>query len=106
MAHRLGYPVALMLDSEILSYHHENGTLGLNLTDDNAVCEAYHSLQGKASSLRDKAAKIIIQPVIEKGGIELSVGTKRSLNFGSVIIFGIGGDLREAEIDYSVGPRP
>jgi acetyltransferase len=71
MAHRLGYPVALMLDSEMFSYHHESGTLGLNLTDDNAVYEAYHSLKGKASSLRDIAANIIIQPVTEKGGIEL-----------------------------------
>ncbi len=106
MAHRLGYPVSLMLDSEMLSYHHENGTLGLNLADDNAACKAYHSLQEKSSTLRDKAAKIIIQPVIEKSGIELSVGAKRSLNFGSVIVFGIGGDLREAEKDYSVGLPP
>jgi len=105
-ARRLGYPVALMLDSEMFSYHRKNDTSGLNLTDDNAVCEAYHSLKGKASYLRDNAAKIIIQPVSEKDGIELSIGAKRSLNFGSVIVFGIGGDLREVEKDYAVGLPP
>jgi acetyltransferase len=90
----------------MFSNHRENGIFRLNLTDDNAVCEAYRSLKEKAIYLRDNAAEVIIQPIIEKGGVELSVGAKRSLNFGSVIVFGIGGDLREAEKDYSVGLPP
>jgi acetyltransferase len=90
----------------MFSNHRENGTFRQNLTDDNAVCEAYHSLKEKATYLRDNAAEVIIQPIIEKGGVELSIGAKRSLNFGSVIVFGIGGDLREAEKDYSVGLPP
>lgn len=101
---RIGYPVAMKLDSGMFS--HEKDAMRLNLQDDNAVSAAYHSLREKPAYMRDKPAKIIIQPMMEKGGIELSIGAKRSLNFGSVIVFGIGGDLREAEKDYSVGLPP
>jgi len=103
-ARRIGYPIAMKLDSEMSSYDREASRL--NLLDDNAVFAAYNSLREKAANLRDNAAKIIIQPMIEKGGIELSIGAKRSMNFGSVIVFGIGGDLREAEKDYAVGLPP
>jgi acetyltransferase len=105
-ARRTGYPVAMKLDSEILSYHREREASRLNLIDDNAVSTAYHFLKEMAACLRDSAAKIIIQPMAEQGGLELSIGAKRSMNFGSVIVFGIGGTLREAEKDYSIGLPP
>ena len=105
-ARRTGYPVAMKLDSERVACHNENEYSRLNLIDDNAVSNTYHYLKGKIVLLRDSAAKIIIAPMIDKGGIELSIGAKRNLTFGSVIVFGIGGALREAEKDYSIGLPP
>ena len=96
----------MKLDSERVACHNENEYSLLNLIDDNAVSNAYHYLKQKIVLLRDSAAKIIIQPMIDKRGIELSIGAKRSLTFGSVIVFGIGGALREAEKDYSIGLPP
>jgi acetyltransferase len=36
----------------------------------------------------------------------LAIGAKKSMNFGMVILFGLGGEYLRAEKDYAVGLPP
>ena len=44
--------------------------------------------------------------MVLKQGYELVIGAKKDLTFGSVIVFGTGGELLEAIEDYSIGLPP
>jgi acetyltransferase len=49
---------------------------------------------------------VVIQPMIRKGGYELLIGSKKDPQFGSVIVFGMGGIATELFKDISVGFPP
>jgi acetyltransferase len=102
----IGYPVVLKIDSQKIIHKLEQGGVILNLRDQAAVRKAFRQLNQLATFLKDPNAQIIIQPMVLKQGYELVIGAKKDPTFGSVIVFGTGGELLEAIEDYSIGMPP
>ena len=102
----IGYPVVLKIDSQKIIHKLEQGGVILNLRDQASVRKAFRQLDQLAAFLKDQNAHIIIQPMVLKQGYELVVGSKKDPTFGSVILFGTGGELLEAVEDYSIGLPP
>jgi acetyltransferase len=102
----IGYPVVLKIDSQKIFHKTELGGVFLNLGDQSSVREAYKKLKGLAVSSKDPEAQVIIQPMVLKQGYELVIGAKKDPTFGSVIVFGTGGELLEVVGDYSIGLPP
>lgn len=105
-AEKIRYPVALKIDSQKIIHKLEHGGVILNLKDQAAVKKAYHQLQTLSEFLKDPHASVIVQPMIIEHGYELVIGVKKDPTFGSVIIFGTGGELLEVVEDYSIGLPP
>jgi acetyltransferase len=106
LSEKIGYPVVLKIDSEKIFHKLEKGGVVLNLRDEKAVREAYRSLKIIASQTGDTEAGVVIQPMVVKKGYELVIGAKKDPSFGSVIVFGTGGELLDAIKDYSIGLPP
>jgi acetyltransferase len=102
----IGYPVVLKIDSQKIIHKLEQGGVILNLRDQASVRKAFRQLDQLGAFLKDQNAHIIIQPMVLKQGYELVVGSKKDPTFGSVILFGTGGELLEAVEDYSIGMPP
>ncbi len=102
----IGYPVVLKIDSEKIFHKIERSGVLLNLRDETSVREAFQRLRDLAVSCGDPEAHVLIQPMIAQHGHELVIGAKKDPAFGSVIVFGTGGELLEALGDYAVGLPP
>jgi len=102
----IGYPVVLKIDSQKIIHKLEQGGVLLNLRDPASVRKAFRQLDQLATFLKDQNAHIIIQPMVLRQGYELVIGSKKDPTFGSVIVFGTGGELLEAIEDYSIGMPP
>ncbi|MBM4129092.1 MAG: GNAT family N-acetyltransferase, partial [Nitrospira sp.] len=102
----LGFPVVLKIDSEKIFHKMEKGAVILNLRDQSSVVEAFRRLKEIAISCGDPKANVLVQPMIVRHGFELVIGAKKDLTFGSVMVFGTGGELLEAVEDYSIGLPP
>jgi acetyltransferase len=105
-ADEIGYPVVLKIDTPKIFHKLRTGRVRLNLKDRAAVEEAFKELKDIAASSGDAQAHVVIQPMIIRRGHELVIGSKKDTTFGSVIIFGTGGELLEAIEDYSIGMPP
>jgi acetyltransferase len=78
----------------------------ISLKNDREVRHASSILQNLVASLKDPDATMIIQPMVTSLGYQLALGAKKSINFGTVIFFGLGGEYFTAEKDYSIGLPP
>lgn len=105
-AQSIGYPVVLKIDSQKVIHKLEHGGVILNIKDEQSVRESFRKLERLAASLNDPTAKVLIQPMVIQQGYELVIGGKKDPTFGSVILFGLGGELLEAAEDYSIGLPP
>lgn len=91
-ADRLGYPVALKVESTDLPHKTEAGGVKLGLNDEAAVRRAYQVVLDSARRHRPGARLdgVLVQPMVE-GEVELVVGLKRDAVFGVVVMVGLGG---------------
>ena len=90
MAVRIGYPVALKLQSPDLMHKTEAGGIALGIANEARLRDAYASLDELASKLHMPVDGILIQEMV-RGGVEFLVGMHRDPTFGPVIIVGAGG---------------
>lgn len=88
-AREIGYPVVLKLSTSRFSHKTDVGGVLLNITDDEAVHQAFTELTQLRERL-DPAAAIIIEPMVSPGA-ELFIGFQRHPGFGPVISLGLGG---------------
>ena len=105
-AEEIGYPVVLKIDNPKIFHKLKTDGVMLNLKGRAAVDKAYKELKAMAVSEVDAHAQILVQPMVIKHGYKLVLGSKKDETFGSVIIFGTGGELAEAIEDYSIGLPP
>lgn len=103
---KIGYPVVLKIESEKTFHKREIGGLIFNLKNEGSVRKAFGELKGLAASDGDPEANVLVEPMITQHGHELVIGAKKDPSFGSVIVFGTGGELLEALGDYAVGLPP
>ncbi len=102
IAARIGFPVALKLDSPALSHKTEIGGVKLRLADAAAVQVAARDLALAGAGL--PAARLMVQRMA--GGIELLVGIKRDPCFGPLLVLGRGGVEAELHADVVAALLP
>jgi acetyltransferase len=100
----IGYPVVLKAVSQRYSHKTEIGGVRLDLRNADEVGLAYRGimkeLRGKNGSLKIKVQKMI------KGGKEVILGATHDVQFGPVMMFGLGGIYVEIMKDVSTRVHP
>lgn len=107
-AEAIGYPVVLKLFSKTITHKTDVGGVQLNLVNAEAVRHAYRAIQ---TSVAEKAGAehflgVTVQPLVKLNGYELIVGSSLDPQFGSVLLFGSGGQLVEVFQDRAIALPP
>ena len=107
-ANEIGYPVVLKLFSKTVTHKTDVGGVHLHLEDRNAVRRAYLEIE---SSVNEKAGPghflgVTIQPMVTRDGYELIIGSTLDLQFGPVLLFGLGGQLVDVFKDHALALPP
>jgi acetyltransferase len=108
IAGSIGFPVALKLNSTIVTHKSDVGGVRLNLFDAEAVRGAFHAI---ASAVAEHAGPeafqgVGVQPMIQPDGCEILLGSSIDPEFGPVILFGAGGRNVEAVADRALALPP
>lgn len=107
-ANKIGYPVVLKLMSPDIIHKTEAGIIKLNLNSNEAVKEAYDELITNAKNYNPdaKIEGINVQQMAKDGIVEIIIGSMRDVNFGPVLMFGLGGIFVEIfkDVSYRVCP--
>lgn len=91
-ASRIGFPVALKVQSPDLMHKSDIGGLTLGLTSEGEVRRAFQNLISEIGARAPGAAidGVLVQEMVS-GGVELLVGMKRDPAFGPVVVLSHGG---------------
>ncbi len=108
VAGQIGYPVVIKIVSPDISHKTDVGGVVAGINSDEQLRHAY---EGMLKRVRDHAPKALIegvtvQKMIEDIDYELILGSKKDKDFGSVILFGMGGVTAELIRDFSIGLPP
>jgi acetate---CoA ligase (ADP-forming) subunit beta len=100
---KIGYPVVMKLMAEDVVHKSDVGAVKLNLTNKEAIKDAYNELL----NIESKSKKSISIQKMEKAPIaEIIMGSLQDAQFGPTIMFGIGGVLVELMKDVSFRISP
>jgi acetyltransferase len=107
-ARELGGPVVLKLWSRTITHKTDVGGVRLDLRDEAAVREAWREIE---RSVRERAGEgqmlgVTVQPMVDRSGFELIVGSSVDPQFGPVLLVGLGGQLVEVFRDRALGLPP
>ena len=107
-AAEIGFPVVLKLHSHTVTHKTDVGGVQLNLRDADAVRAAFARIQDNVAA---KAAAgdflgVTVQPMVDREGFELILGSSIDAQFGPVLLFGRGGQLVEIENDRALSLPP
>jgi acetyltransferase len=91
-AERIGYPVALKIESPDILHKTEAGGVVLGLANSAAVAAAYAQVVGNAGRFKADAAigGVIVQPMAADG-VDVVIGLHNDPVFGTVVMAGLGG---------------
>lgn len=108
LARTMGFPVVLKVYSETITHKTDVGGVKLNLTDEQAVRQAYREIE---SAVREKVGAgkfqgVTVQPMVRLEGYELILGSSVDPQFGPVMLFGSGGQLVEVYRDRALALPP
>jgi acetyltransferase len=108
LAKKIGFPVVLKLYSETITHKTDVGGVVLNLRNEEAVRNAFHSIE---TSVRDKVGiqhfqGVTVQPMAKLDGYEIIIGSSADPQFGPVLLFGMGGQLVEVFKDRALALPP
>jgi acyl-CoA synthetase (NDP forming) len=106
-AQRLGFPVALKIESPDIAHKTEVGGLRLNLPDAAAVERAFGEMNAEVARLAPAARieGVLVQEMVE-ADLEVMVGLQRDPTFGCVVIVSAGGTLVEVMADAAIRRAP
>jgi acetyltransferase len=107
-AEDIGYPVVVKLLSHTITHKSDVGGVRLDLPDADAVRAAYRIIETNVSERYDASdfEGVSVQPMIERSGYELILGSSIDPQFGPVLLFGLGGTLVEVFKDSALGLPP
>ncbi|HLB94946.1 MAG TPA: GNAT family N-acetyltransferase, partial [Nitrospiria bacterium] len=107
-AGEIGYPVVLKIASPDIIYRIDVGGVITNIgTEAEQRQEYVRLLDGVKQNASDARIEgVIVQKMLEKIDYEVILGAKKDSEFGSVIMFGMGGVGVEIFRDFSVGLPP
>ena len=102
IAAELGYPVALKVVSDAITHKSDVGGVELNLADESELRTAAARIRGNAAKAAPGAAVegLAVQSMAEPGA-EVILGITTDQQFGSVLMFGLGGVFVEALKDVA-----
>jgi acetyltransferase len=108
IAEKIGYPVAIKVVSPDISHKSDVGGVMLGLDSSAALKHACETLMQIVSKRAPQAViqGIAVQQMIKDVDYELILGAKKDKDFGSVILFGMGGTAAEFFKDFSIGLPP
>ncbi|MCL6644591.1 MAG: acetate--CoA ligase family protein [Dehalococcoidia bacterium] len=103
IAGRIGYPVALKVDSPDILHKTEAGAIRLGVSGDRELREAFAEVLASARRYSPAARLngVLVQEMVAPGGTEVIVGVKSDPQFGPVMMFGLGGIMVEVLKDVS-----
>lgn len=103
----IGWPVALKVVSDRIAHKSERGLVALSISNETELRLAYDRLLAAARNIVTPAeiAGLLVQEMV-RGGIETFVGVKRDVDFGLVVVVGMGGVGIEVFRDYSLRLLP
>lgn len=92
VANKIGYPVALKVVSPHILHKTDVGGVVLNIKSDHELEEAYDSVMRNVTALMPQARiyGVEVQEMVPRGK-EVIVGIHRDVQFGPLIMFGLGG---------------
>jgi acetyltransferase len=107
-ADAIGYPVVVKLVSHTITHKSDVGGVRLNLPDADAVREAFVGIDAAVAAKHGPGhfEGVSVQPMIDRDGYELIIGSTVDAQFGPVLLFGLGGELVEVFKDRSLGLPP
>ncbi len=103
-AQKIGYPVVLKIDSPDIIHKTDVGGVKTNLFTPGMVADAYDELMKKALRITNNISGVIVQKQLK--GHEIIIGGKQDLQFGPVVLFGLGGIFVEILEDISLRIAP
>jgi acetyltransferase len=109
IAHEIGYPIVVKIDSPQIVHKTEVQGVVLGITSDGEVQHAFEDMVERAKRLRPDAEiqGVTLQPMIASAdGVELIVGAKRDPVFGAVMMLGAGGITAEVLGDRALELPP
>jgi acyl-CoA synthetase (NDP forming) len=106
-AERMGFPVAIKIESPDITHKSDVGGVALKLCDANEVRAAYARMMSEISrrAPNAKIGGVVVQRMASEGA-EMILGVKRDPLFGPVVLCGFGGLLVEVLKDVSIGIPP
>jgi len=107
LAHQLGFPVSLKIDSPDILHKSDFGGVKLNLQSGEEVRKAYDDIvrRVRATSPQAHIAGVVVSAMAAPG-LELILGMHRDPQFGPVMLFGLGGITVELFRDVSLRLLP
>jgi len=107
-AKEIGYPVVLKIVSPDITHKTEVGGVRLNIRSEENLREAYNQMfdSVKARAPKARIIAVSVQKMVENIDYEVILGAKKDRDFGSVILFGMGGIGTEILKDYAIGLPP
>lgn len=107
IAEKLGYPVAIKIESTDILHKTEAGGVRLGLSDSTSVSEAVDEVLASAHAYNPSANidGVIVQHMAEPA-TELVLGIRRDPVFGPVVMVGLGGIFIEILEDVSFAAAP
>ncbi|MCL4442449.1 MAG: acetate--CoA ligase family protein, partial [Firmicutes bacterium] len=106
-ARRIGYPVAMKVDSPDIPHKTEAGGIRLNLNSDDEVGRAFADIIENVRKYKPGALinGVAVQEMLPEG-TEVIIGVTRDPVFGPTIMFGLGGIFVEVLKDVSFRVAP
>ncbi|WP_462272236.1 acetate--CoA ligase alpha subunit [Methanohalophilus sp.] len=104
---RIGYPVVMKVLSPDISHKTDVGGIRLSLMNKDDVRRAYHTMMSDVGRYMPSAriTGVQLQRMIE-GGREVIIGMNRDVQFGPLLMFGLGGTYVEILKDVSFRLAP
>jgi acetyltransferase len=108
LANEIGYPVVLKIVSPEITHKTDVGGVVTGINSDETLKSEYEAMMQrvKASHPHAKILGTTVQKMIEKIDYEIILGARKDRDFGSIVLFGMGGTGAEVFRDFSIGLPP
>ncbi|MBS4015369.1 MAG: acetate--CoA ligase family protein [Candidatus Latescibacteria bacterium] len=101
-AKEIGYPIVMKIVSPDILHKTDVGGVAVDITSDDELVRKFNEMQAKIKELKPdaKIEGYLLQKMAERG-VETIMGIKKDPQFGSLIMFGLGGIYVEVLKDVS-----
>ena len=107
IASNIGYPVVLKIVSPQIRHKTEARGLKLNIKNDTDLARAYEEILGNVRQYNPEAEikGMLVQEMVPPGK-EVIIGVTQDMQFGPMVLFGLGGVFAEILNDFSLRHAP